>query len=239
MTLTNETGIMVIPDKELIDRMDGMLISHMLPGGKTLQPPQRMALAILAVTLGLSPFLKELHYIPGVGPEVGIKGERKNADNYARESAEDGWWRMSYYSVNPEDHGGDHGDLAMMGRLDSSMDLAIWKAGVVAVRGAVGDHAWGRELYDDMKMPKPYFERVGIVRAGEIAEYEKLPSKSKANRMRPMARAELRAERACLRHRFPFRADVGIAPDHDYDPDVVDVEVVEVKAIRQDLPYFH
>ena len=60
--------------RELADRL-----KFALPGGQKLKEKEILALAQASVATGLDPILREIWYIPGIGPYAGIEGHRRAA----------------------------------------------------------------------------------------------------------------------------------------------------------------
>lgn len=65
-------------DGEKIKRL-AQRIKQCIPNGSRLKDHEALALAQIAVSTDLSPFVGELYYIPGKGPHIGIEGLRRKA----------------------------------------------------------------------------------------------------------------------------------------------------------------
>jgi len=123
-------------------------IKKCVPNGSKLQDDEALALAQIAVSTDLSPFVGELFYIPGKGPHIGIEGLRRKASE------------QSTYSLAPpramddeeiKEHGLKQGDVGRVAELYRHDVLAkaveINKAAgepVIPIRPVVGIGIWGK-----------------------------------------------------------------------------------------------
>jgi len=98
-------------DSEMIERLAGR-IKRCVPNGDRLSNNEALALAQIAISTDLSPFVGELYYIPGKGPGVGIEGLRRKASE------------QSTYSMAPP--------RAMTGEEITEHDLKEYDVGRVA-----------------------------------------------------------------------------------------------------------
>lgn len=74
-----------------------------LPNGMTLRDGEALALAQVAKITGLNPFVKEIWYIPGVGPTVGIAGARRLWNE--KSTANGGWSNIVLTPCDPIEAG--------------------------------------------------------------------------------------------------------------------------------------
>lgn len=191
-------------DGEMIERL-ARRIKRCVPNGDRLNDNEALALAQIAVSTDLSPFVGELYYIPGRGPGVGIEGLRRKASE------------QSTYSMAPPramlneeiaEHGLKEGDVGRVAELYRHDVLA--KA--VEINKAAGE---------------PIIPIGPIVGVGIWKKGDQIP-KGKS----PAWMASKRAEADALKKGFnivmPFHEN------GEWLPVMEDEEVIEAEVIRRE-----
>lgn len=73
-------------DSEMVEHL-ARRIKKCVPNGDRLTTDEALALAQIAVSTDLNPFVSEVYYIPGKGPHIGIEGLRRKASEQSTYSA--------------------------------------------------------------------------------------------------------------------------------------------------------
>lgn len=174
--------------KEMADRL-----TSMLPGVKKAGPMNALALAQVAVRMGLNPFVGEIWLIPSQGGTfsimTGIKGLRRAARSQA--AADDGFYTVSFRLPHEDEL---TGMKIKQGDIIRACDLYL------SGEGAKRFHAFTGVV--------PMFIGIGIYRSGE------------ATRMEPLQVARKRAEADALKQAFdlPLAGDFEQPKTtHDWD----------------------
>lgn len=225
---------LILPDQSEVQQMSEQCKSLMV-GGRALTPTEGKALAILAVSIGLNPFLGEIFFIPGSGPFVGIKGQRRNAKNQLGE--DDHVFPPIYILRVAGEYGGLEGDICYECELRDSKSIKEFASMYKMMAEILGDN---QALLSEVVGHSPTTHGIGIVTAAEIETYQNLDPKKRKTAMTPTARAKKRAEADAYRQRFPIGASIGLADINGDIPEiqtqggeVIDVEPVEVKVEKQ------
>lgn len=174
-----------------------------VPNGARLKDNEALALAQIAVSTDLNPFVNEVFYLPGIGPHIGIEGLRRKSDeqstcslNPRRMTDEE----ITEHNVNP----GDEGRICELFRHD-----------VLAKAVEINKAA------DDPIIPIAPIVGVGIWRKGDQVPKGKSPAWVAAKR------AEADARRKGFNIVMPFHDNGEWLAVADGDaPDVIEGEVL-------------
>lgn len=204
---------LVLADKNDVSHMTGQL-AHYMVGGQKLTPDERKALAVLAVTMGLNPFVGEIWYIPKSGPFVGIKGQRRNA-TVNLEKTDDHYW-THWTRVQAEEVGGKEGDIAFICELRDSARIKNFASLYEKMSEMVQGNS---ALLSEIMGPSPTIKGIGLVTKADLDKYHSMEEYKRRTKMTPVAVAKKRAESDALKQAFPM-ANIDFAIDQNEIPNI-------------------
>lgn len=202
-------------------------VKLMIQNGKKLQDHEAMALAQYAIATGLNPFIGECWYLPDIGPSPGIAGWRKKADDQLdveRVKAREPYARWWVEFVEPSENEAQilnvvNGDIAVHAILHDTLTKNEWERRLIRAIGEFMKCGLGvaeaRAAALDVCGKEPTWDSLGIVGKDEnFGRYDKMPR---------LERAKKRAEKACIRKRFP---QVNL-PEHERAEFEADIQFVD------------
>jgi len=206
-----------------------------LPGGDKLANNEVVALAQIAKTTGLNPFVKELWFIPGKGPMIGIAGARRLWNEQSRNGG--GWSHIEIVPCPPAEAGylGDVKDVAAAFRAEAHDSLATAQyqrlfTDTIRVMRESGS----ADPFGDAKQicgPRPMWVGFGYSTISETSRMNKTQLARK--------RAEADALKKCIN--VPF--GVNVSAEHDTAPvlnvdketgEVIEAETTEPENVNQE-----
>ena len=189
-----------------------------LPGGDKLAQNEVIALAQVAKVTGLNPFVKELWYIPGKGPMIGIAGARRLWNEQSRNGG--GFSHIEIIPCAPSDAGyqGDVKDVCAAFRAEAHDSLATAQyqrlftetIRVMRESGSTDPFKDAKEICG----PRPMWVGYGYSTVAETSRMNKTQLARK--------RAEADALKKCIN--VPF--GVNVSAEHELAPseDVIEAE---------------
>ena len=194
-----------------------------LPGGDKLNNNEVMMLAQIAKITGLNPFVKELWFIPGKGPMIGIAGARRLWNEQSR--AGGGWSHVDIVPCDPNEAGyiGDTKDLIASFRAeahDSKATAEYQRLFTDTIRTM--RETGSSDPFGDAKQicgPRPMWIGYGY------------STNSETSRMNKTQLARKRAEADALKKVINVPFGVNISIEHDAAPDVI--EAVSVNTVDE------
>jgi len=183
-------------------------LKYMIVNGSKLSDNEVYALAQYAAANELNPFAGECYYLPGVGPVPGVAGWRSKAQNQldfeaklANQSGGNFWFE--YEHAKPEDCCFDPSkDIAYKAILHDSVTRQRWFDAIASFSmnliksGITVEEAF--KFSRETVGKEPVTESWGVVFSSESFAKEGKPEKFDRHE-----RAKKRAEKLCLRKRFP------------------------------------